>query len=57
MNRFARSPTFGEARLLEAVQPLQGRQRLGPGKARQRVGKGRRRRNGTRQGGGTRVLI
>ena len=55
INRFARSATFGEARLLQALQPLQGRQRPGLGEAGQRVGKSRRRRDGARQGGGARV--
>ncbi len=51
MDRLAGAAAFGEARLLHALQPLQGRQGLGLGEARQRAGEGRRRRHGARQGG------
>ena len=41
IDRFAGAAAFGEARLLHALQPLQGRQGLGLGEARQRAGEGR----------------
>ncbi len=55
MDRLARAAAFGEAGLLEAVQPLEGRHRLGPGEAGHRTFQGRRRRRRAGEGAGARV--
>ena len=50
VDRLARAAALGETRLLQALQPLQGRQGLGAGEAGQGAVEGRRRRQGARQG-------
>ena len=47
--------SLGEARVPNALEPLHGRQGLGPSEARQRVGEGLRRRLGACQAGGLRI--
>ena len=54
-DQLACTAALGKARLPHALQPLDGRQRLGPGEARQRAGEGRRGRFCARQHSGVHV--